>query len=131
MTKYITIPGFESLSQQEIFDIALNHMRKTRKPGMSGGTCSYKGGCAASPFIAPEHIEEASGSWNYLWTHKEVPAHFGCFIAHIQGIHDRAANYWDESNDFQRGWVDFMNEFELGMERLAQDHGLVYKAEEN
>lgn len=97
--EYITIDGFENLSEQEIFDISLTHVRKNGTPSVTfrHGTfgCIYSGiGCAAAPFIKLEYRETADdtgGAWGELLQNKMVPNNNFIFMSKIQNAHDSAA----------------------------------------
>ena len=53
------ISNFDQLTKQDMFDMALAHVRKNGKQSMRDGVCCYTGtgiGCAASVFIDPESL---------------------------------------------------------------------------
>lgn len=128
---YITIPGFEALTPQQLFDMALTHIRTTRtrstRQHESGGpiSCSYTGsGCAASVFIREEERERADSCgdepigapWVALFHKNMVPDHHVILISRLQRCHDNTPN--DEG---------FMDCFEQNMKNAARDHALIYR----
>lgn len=122
---YITVPGFEKKSKQELFDITLQHVRKTRTKSVapSGGCCYAGVGCAAAPFlkedkraVADALAEEDNSEWLTLAERGMVPEHEHAFVHRLQDCHDRSP-YGD----------GFMEEFELRMRSLAQREGLRYE----
>ena len=54
------IPGFESLTKQQLFDISSAHILKTRTRCVtSSGGCTYRGvGCAAAPFLTKKALKQ-------------------------------------------------------------------------
>ena len=134
---YITIPGFEDLTQQQMFDMSLAHIRKTRvksygKVEATDGygphlvdSCKYSGsGCNAAPFIREECRAEAdcangpfSPCWRGLYDKGRVPKHEVLFVTQLQQVHDDC--------DINR----FMVEYEKAMEAFAINHNLVYTPE--
>lgn len=129
---YATIPGFEALTLQQMFDISLAHIRSTRtksiKPG-STSVCVYSGsGCAASVFLRPERRDEFdamyaghSVSWLTLAGTGHVPEHESYFVRELQNCHDRTPN--------KDGQEAFMAEYERSMSYLAERRGLTYTPE--
>lgn len=124
---YITIDGFEQLTKQQLFDISLNHIRTTRERSMGdgGADCTYQGkGCAAAPFIKPEHREFAdtggiglnAAPWSTLASKMLVPGHESVLVQSLQHCHDLAGN-------------DFMKDYEQRMSNLAGWEGLKYEPE--
>lgn len=100
---YLTIEGFEKLSQQEIFDMSVAHIASTRKKSMDGSQCVYSGsGCAAACFLKPECRERAdsaepthatfagSSGWYGLQINGLVPVHEADLVAWLQECHDDA-----------------------------------------
>lgn len=114
MSKYATIEGFEQLTKQQMFDMSVEHISKTRKKSVKEGewgssTCSYSGiGCAAAPFIRPELRESAEGnSWHVLSRDGRVPLHNSDLVQELQDCHDAARTEY------------FMRDWKYGMKQLA------------
>ena len=129
MTIYITIPGFEKLTKQEMFDISARHILATGKPSVNEGStlCVYAGsGCAAAPFIREDQREIADGldigargtGWKSLSDNGHVPKHEDDFVVRLQLCHDDAITVSSEE-DF-----NFMELWEDSMRILAAEHGL-------
>lgn len=123
---YITIKGFESLSRQQLFDMALSHIRKTGKKSVTGDSdrCIYSGsGCAASVFIKPELRSMADDqemvSWPALAESGLVPSDNEIFVSELQLCHDGARS---EPHLF-------MKDFEDKMRTLADIYDLHYSSE--
>lgn len=132
MNSYLTIPGFEQMSQQELFDASVAHVATTRQKsvqtindpfiGKPVQRCVYGGcGCAASPFLTPEGRTVADGvdgaSWGRLASLEDgplVPEHEAKFVSYLQDCHDDAHN---EGEEFVRSWKQMMK-------RLAFDYNL-------
>ena len=60
MDKFATIPGFKKMSKQRIFNLAVAHIAKTRKPSVdpSNRSCVYAGsGCNAAPPAETQHSQ--------------------------------------------------------------------------
>ena len=130
MTTYITIPGFEKLTQQEMFDISARHILATGKPSVNEGStlCVYAGsGCAAAPFIREDQREIADGldtsgwgtGWQWLSNDGHVPKHEDDFVVRLQLCHDDNAATVSSEEDF-----NFMELWEDSMRILAAEHGL-------
>ena len=110
-TKYATIPGFEQLTAQQVFDMSASHLLKQMEqsllPGWSenspNGRCFYRGEnglkCAAGVFLTEEGARECdlydncgSGSgWRELVHARLVPDTNESLIQRLQLIHD---HYW-------------------------------------
>ena len=114
--KYITIPGFEKLSKQELFDMSAAHICSTRQKSYGSVVgCSYAGsGCAAAPFIRPEHRQRADkyGTWARQVDLLLAPDHETSFVLALQCCHDFAT---------ERGFFD---DWKRNMCSLAERHGL-------
>jgi hypothetical protein len=109
---FITIAGFESLSQQRIFDMAAEHVMKNGKPAMIDGVCSYVGiGCAASVFL-DDPASAPICSWPGIVSRGKAPDHEQGLIYAIQKAHDSNAykGYGLEGNRKENGTfiADFM-----------------------
>ena len=111
-TKYATIPGFEQLTAQQVFDMSASHLLKQMEqsllPGWlensPNGRCLYRGDhglkCAAGVFLTDGGAkkcdeyddDEGSGSgWVALTIAGLVPNTNVDLILRLQLIHD---NYW-------------------------------------
>lgn len=100
MSSYVlgVIPGFRTLSKQQMFDMAARHIGNTgvkSSASTSPSVCIYGGtGCNASVFIVPEDRERADrgiSSWRSLVDLGLVPGHECEFIRDLQGAHDRTS----------------------------------------
>ena len=112
--------------KQELFDIALEHIRQQGKPSMQCvGTCLYQGpdgvGCAARPFITnykPEMESLPISSVIERYPHDVDPraAREPRFVGKLQHAHDKASMF-----------DDFMLDYEHNMQKLAEEYDLEYK----
>ena len=126
MSNYLTIPGFESLTQQEIFDLGLAHIRKTRTKGIRGTPegrkiCSYQGsGCVASVLLREEARKDADthGSWSTIAASGDAPSTHRDLIGDMQEAHDDSPN-----------GAGFMAKFEHNMCAIAKKYNLSYEPE--
>ena len=116
---FLTIPGFEKLTKQELFDLSARHILRTRQKSMTTGSiCTYQGsGCAASPFLREECRAEADDAvgnpmWGNLAEEGLVPDHELKFVSELQKCHDESSS------------LNFMPEWRNKMRRLADDYGL-------
>lgn len=96
MDEFITIEGFESLTEQQLFDMSVRHVGSNSRPSVDQeGVCSYAGiGCGAAPFIKPHErprSELTNRTWGALYQQELVPEHHWEFILDLQQAHDRAA----------------------------------------
>lgn len=107
---YITIPGFTDLTEREAIEISARHVFKNRRPsrGPDGTGCLYDGcGCAAAPFILPEHRKFADrtgddqelmdSGWTSLVEAEIVQPHLRRTIRQLQECHDEAARDLDDT----------------------------------
>lgn len=90
---YATIDGFESLTEQEVFDIAAGHLLKQMERSEIGRGCCYRGEnglmCAAGPFLKDEHAAKCErSSWRGLTDGGTVPDTNSVLIGELQMIHD-------------------------------------------
>ena len=124
------ISNFDQLTKQDMFDMALAHVRKNGKQSVRDGVCCYTGiGCAASVFIDPESLAKMSPdndgrSWKELVMNNGLSMHEQAFVSSLQGCHDRyEASYKlsDADND-----ALFMQQYETHMRKLAEEHDLTY-----
>ena len=107
-----TIDGFDSLTEQQIFDMAVEHIGKTRKksyvPDSSGNGCKYTGsGCNAVPLLKPEyrHAADNHGSWVTLINNNLVTDTNSLFISRMQFAHDSAIS---TPSEFMADWYKNM-----------------------
>ncbi len=111
--EYFTIDGFEQLTEQQIFDIAVDHIQNTRTRSYRGEVgCVYGGsGCAAAALLKPEHRDAADkvGSWVALAYTEAVPSHLKNFIKQIQWAHDSTGT----GDEFMPDWNDKMRKIAL------------------
>lgn len=141
---YATIPGFEAMTRQQLFDMSLAHLRKTRAQSLSHeGTkkavCSYAGsGCAARPFLTDDFVASLEpgsdldqADWYGLCNRFFVPKTNADFIFSLQSAHDswrrtirRADGEPGEPNP-----VSFMDHFHARMQTVADSYGLKYTPE--
>lgn len=124
------ISNFDQLTKQDMFDMALAHVRKTGKQSMRYGACCYTGiGCAASVFIDPESLANMSKKnngrrWRDLVTSNEMSTHEQSFVSRLQTCHDSyIASY--QLNDADNDTM-FMHHYEAHMRALAESNGLTY-----
>ncbi len=112
----LVIDGFETLTQQQMFDMAVEHIQKTREKSFTENYgCCYSGtGCGASVFIKTEMREAADpiGAWDNVVRHKKAPAHEQEFVNALQKAHD----FSDDAV--------FMEQWNFRMRDLADQHGL-------
>lgn len=126
MKGYITLDGFETMSEQQIFDVAVKHIAETRVPSLRKGlgaanVCSYMGtGCNAAPLIKPEmrELAENCGSWQDVVGHELAPLKHERFMMALQDAHDRAARVLDLENP------NFLAHWKKNMRKLANKNGL-------
>ena len=124
------ISNFDQLTKQDMFDMALAHVRKNGKQSKHNGGCCYTGiGCAASVFIDPESLakmppDNDGRSWERLVMVNELSEHEHVFVSRLQTCHDDyGASYKlsDADND-----AAFMQQYETRMRKLAEEHDLTY-----
>lgn len=130
---FVTIPGFEAMTRQQLFDLSLAHIRstgvKSTRKKQSGAVfknvCCYGGtGCAAAVFLQPEYrdaFDQMAGGEGYAWTALaragHVSPHEVEFVSYLQAAHDRAGTH---------GEGQFMADYENRMRRLAENYDLTY-----
>ena len=119
MTEYVTIEGFEQLTEQEAFDISAKHVLKNGRQSVKndGYKCVYTGiGCGASPFIREEHRarcdEGVANGWTGLASQHLVPEHLKDVVHKLQRCHD----YADKTN--------FVEDYKTRMASVANDLNL-------
>ena len=135
MTTYITIPGFEKLTKQEMFDISARHILATGKPSVNEGStlCVYAGsGCAAAPFIREEERKKADepkvyfgtkypySGWGDLASNNLVPRHHQDLVADFQVCHDTYASKVVTDDDL----AIWLSNWKVAMRRVAKIHDL-------
>lgn len=112
----IVIEGFEELTEQQMFDMSLDHIDATRKASLCpDGGCIYGGsGCNAAPFLTPEgriyaDTKYQGMGWSTLVDRGEVPKHNEGLIYALQGAHDyAAARHGSDTERFMLTYVSRM-----------------------
>jgi hypothetical protein len=111
-----TVDGFNELTSQQMFDMAVEHIQKTRMRSQANDLpgCSYSGiGCAASVFLKPEYREKAdstgSGSWYSLINYGVASSHNAELISFLQSAHDDTTS-GKNSEKFMREWNSGMRQ---------------------
>lgn len=128
----ITIPGFDELTKQQMFDMSAKHIGSTGVQSRdSDGNCVYGGnGCAAAPFLTEEgkaigdertikaqnSMAESGGGWWALTKEQLVSKHNSDFICRLQDAHDTTPAFAD--ND------EFHKNYDSIMRNLAREHNL-------
>lgn len=116
------ITGFRKMSKQRILDMARAHINKTRVPSLNReGNCAYAGsGCNAAPLLVKSARSKLDklGAWSELVSENKVPANNVEFIGSLQIAHDNAANRYVH---------DFLNQYNINMQALADRYSLTYK----
>lgn len=118
----IVIDGFEDLTQEQMFDMSLDHIATTRKASLCpDGGCIYGGsGCNAAPFLTPEgriyaDTKYRGMGWGTLVDKGEVPKHHEGIIYALQGAHDYAAvRHGSDTVGFMLTYVSRMAEIAGG-----------------
>ena len=98
---YATIPGFEEMSAQDIFNLSASHLLKQRKRCESDEeTCLYRKdgmACAAGVFLTDEGAKKADSyadkgggglAWDAVVAAGLAPDHHTRLILDLQGVHD-------------------------------------------
>ena len=125
------ISNFDQLTKQDMFDMALAHVRKNGTQSMHDGVCCYTGiGCAASVFIDPESLATLSQKnnglcWKNLVMNNGLSMHEQAFVSSLQGCHDRCYIPVRDLSDADNDEL-FMRQYELHMRALADKHDLTY-----
>ena len=93
--QFQTIPEFTTLTKQQLFDRAIEHITATGVPSFdrANGSCCYQGsGCNAAPFLTEQGKKQGDGigSWSLLVNRNLVPEHESTFVGELQAAHDRA-----------------------------------------
>ena len=118
------IEGFEYLSKQMMFDMALAHIRSTRTRSVdkATGQCVYSGsGCAASVFLTEEAKQQLQSTWHCLVIDGRVPDHEVEFVQVLQRAHD---------NDMRWDGKTFMDRYESAMYNISKIYDLYYMPED-
>jgi len=105
-TKYATIPGFENMTAQQVFDMSASHLLKQMGRSQSDSeACLYRGPnglkCAAGVFLTDEGAEAADNSCENTWggvvARRIAPPENESLIESLQNIHDyRRIDTWRE-----------------------------------
>lgn len=95
---YLTIPGFQDMSAQEVFDMSARHLLKQMQRSESSSTCLYRSGnlaCAAGVFLTDAGAEAADslsgpqGSpWDMVVQNELAPVTNVQLICELQSVHD-------------------------------------------
>lgn len=122
---YVTIPNFEDLSIQDCFNMAANHIAKTKMLSYDSikESCSYAGyGCNAAPLLtSPSKVKNAP--WYELVAEGYVPEHNSDFISELQTAHDDVAlNGYANSHSLNNEYV--RHSYISNMEILASQYGI-------
>ncbi len=127
MSNYITIPNFEQLTRQQMFDMAAKHIMSTGVPSVvqradSQWTCCYRGtGCNAAPFLQRDLLAEKHEiNWYAMTVHKFAPEYEVFFVRGLQAVHDSAADL----AILGKTDPNFMAKYIKGMLHFANHHGL-------
>lgn len=119
-----TVPGFEQMTPQELFNISARHVLSNGAPSVtSKGRCKYGGiGCAAAPFLMPHRrktLDRYDKSWPGLLEKGEVPSKHSVLVSRMQSCHDGPAEA-----SLVNGTAEFLHAFKEGMRHLARDNHL-------
>lgn len=116
MKKYITIPGFEQLTAQQVFDMGALHLLKQNERSVTPtGRCVYRGPsglmCGAGVFLEDEgarladkgrvfglsSVSFVNTSWSGLVMGEHIPPCNSNIITQLQVLHDNAfPDTWSE-----------------------------------
>lgn len=113
---FITIPGFESMTAQEVFDMSARHVLANGRPSMDGDNCVYYGiGCAAAVFIREDSrtLPMKTATWNRVVSDGLAPDHNKQLIRELQYAHDSS----HDSTKFVESFTDYLR-------WIARDYGL-------
>lgn len=129
--EFSTIEGFESLTKQQIADMAVKHIGSTGvksvKPSTDptmGDQCVYSGsGCNAAVFLKAERREAmdalAGGSgWQYLVYGKHAPEHELQFMIDLQEAHDTCSEGGHFKEDYDASMRNLAEQYELNTTEL-------------
>jgi hypothetical protein len=111
---YWTIDNFEQLTADQIIRMGVAHVLANGRASYGlksngGSGCMYDGiGCAAAPFLKPEHRAEADtgGSWAALADIDKVPGHHVDTIYALQSCHDSSTLAATNDADFIERFKD-------------------------
>ena len=144
---YATISGFEAMTKQQLFDLSLAHIRKTRVQSLAptgardnDEVCSYAAGagCAARPFLTAEYVATLNPGdhfdqkcWSELSMIGVVPAAHAELIDALQRAHDswRRTIQRTDGEPGEPNPVSFMDHFHARMQTVADSYGLKYTPE--
>lgn len=93
---YATIDGFESLTDQEVFDISAKHLLKQGEKSLDvnrSDLCMYRGPselqCAAGPFLKDKQAKKCETmGWRELTNKGMVPDRHSILVTRLQHVHD-------------------------------------------
>lgn len=105
MPNYMTIPGFEDMTAQQVFDMSAAHLLRQMVRSEKPGACLYRSGelaCAAGVFLtdAGAEIADSMGGsdgspWDRVVAAKIAPSTNESLIGSLQAIHDfREPDEW-------------------------------------
>lgn len=118
----ITLAKFNEVSEQQIFNQVVAHLRKQGEQSLNSlGVCAYRGAdgkmCAAGCLIGdheyfPMMDDNGEGlDWGVGVAMGYFPEQHEELIVNLQGVHDAAVHNW-----------------ERGFKRIAEEHNLQYVA---
>lgn len=114
------IDGFDDLTQQDIFDLAVAHIGKTGVRSDRAGRCVYSGsGCNAAPLIASGHQRaDQKGGWSSVVVATGRYANLS-FINDLQDAHDRTSK-GNFQSDWGKNMRDLADEYRLDKTKLNE-----------
>lgn len=129
--EFSTIEGFESLTKQQIADMAVKHIGSTGVKSVRvsvdpdiADQCVYSGsGCNAAVFLKEEHrakMDDLHGGtgWQYLVRDGYVPTHECAFITELQSAHDSCSEGGHFKSDYDANMRKLYREYELDTTEL-------------
>lgn len=100
---YHTIPGFEEMTAQQIYDMSASHLLKQNEKSVTrsdgGETCQYRSGklmCAAGVFLTDKganradnmYDSETGAAWDEVVRARIAPDTHKELVRHLQEVHD-------------------------------------------
>lgn len=114
MPNYMTIPGFEDMTEQQVFDISAAHLLR-QMVRSANGVCLYRSGklaCAAGVFLTDEGAKAADNledpDWYAVVEAGWAPPTNERLVLQLQGVHD----------------YDDPSEWHEALRLLAKEHNL-------